>query len=298
MILTNSEIEELGDLEKTPFIEDLITGLNENRQGRVMLLTGLPGSGKSMVGGRICEKVDDSFGLDRISIGDHVEFIRMLKKALNGEYKPGSALMGDEMGVIAPARDWNTHGNRITSLTFQIVRKLGLLIILTSPMKRMIDVHARDLLHYYGNGRGIDYKERRSKFKLYEVWYDDWFDTPGRHNLKDADGNSIRNWMMALPKSLDIDDYEAKKDKLLGKVLNRAEEVFTEIQNRELEGNGGSNGNGFKPAIKTPTKMAEEMLINRIDLPTISDATGLAINSLTRIRRELVRCDAISVAEG
>jgi hypothetical protein len=293
-----NEREVVGDLEEAPFIKELVTGLTEHNQGRVMLLTGLPGSGKSMAAARICEKVDPDFSLERISIGDNVEFIRMLKKGLNKEYKPGTAIMGDEMGVIAPARDWNTYGNRITSLTFQIVRKLGLLIVMTTPMRRLIDVHARDMVHYYGNGRGIDYQEKRSTFKLYELVYDDWIHEALRHNLRDQNGNPVNVWKMSLPTCLDVDDYEAKKDKLLGKVLNRAEELFIEIQNREVEGLNGGNGGeaGIRLAPKSPTKKAEEMLRAGIDFITVSDATGIAVNSLTRINRELVKCGVF--AEG
>jgi len=238
-------MEIIKNLEDAPFISNLRTGLVEHNQGRVILLTGLPGSGKSMTAVRICEKVDPTFDLSRISIGDTVEFIKMLEAALDGKYKPGSAILGDEMGVIVPARDWNTYGNRITSQTFQIVRKLGLLIIMTTPMRRLIDVHARDMVHYYGNGRGIDYKAKRSEFKLYEIRYDDWISEPFRYNLKDGDGNPVNIWKMALPTSIDIDDYEAKKDKLLRNVLVKAREIFEGIQEQEVGGNGG-NGKRFK----------------------------------------------------
>ena len=278
------------NLEDTPFIQEIRTDLTEHSKGRFILITGPPGESKSMTAGRICEKVDDDFNLDAIAIGKITDFIKLLKLALDGKYKNGNAIMGDEMGVIIPARDWNNAQNRIMSLIFQTIRKMGLLVVMTVPAKRMIDVHSQILMKNYGNARYIDREHKRSVFKFYEIFYDDWNDLLLRRKLKDANGKKVDEWHMALPQNIDLEAYEKRKDQLLGYLFDRAESIFTELESDK----NNENGNDFTLAKKTPTKMAEEMLAGGIDIKTITDATGLSISQTVRMKRELIKGGFIS----
>ena len=236
-----------ANLEDTTFIGEIREDLIEHTKGRFMVITGPPGESKSMTAARICEKVDDSFSMDQVAIGKTTDFIKLLKKAQNGAYKNGNAILGDEMGVIIPAREWNNAQNRVMSLIFQTIRKMGLLIVMTVPAKRMIDIHSQILMKNYGNARYIDREHNRSVFKFYEVYYDDWNDNLGRHLLKDRNGKKVDEWHMALPQRLDLDTYDKKKDELLGYLFTRAEDIFTELE--EADGNNG----GSKKATKKET---------------------------------------------
>jgi hypothetical protein len=275
-----------GDLEDTPFIEEIRNDLAEYTKGRFMVITGPPGESKSMTAARICEKVDDDFNIDSVAIGKTTDFIKLLKQARDGKYHNGNAILGDEMGVIIPARDWNNAQNRVMSLIFQTIRKMGLLVVMTVPAKRMIDIHAQILMKNYGNARYIDREHKRSVFKFYEIYYDDWNDRLMRLLMKDSNGKKVDEWRMALPQRLDLDTYEKRKDELLGHLFTRAEDIFTEL---EADNGHSHNGTDFILAKKTSTKIAEEMLGNGIDIQTTSDATNLSISHLTRMKRELVK---------
>ena len=230
-----------ANLEDTPFIEEIRDDLVEHTKGRFMVITGPPGESKSMTAARICEKVDDSFSMDQVAIGKTTDFIKLLKKAQDGAYHNGNAILGDEMGVIIPARDWNNAQNRVMSLIFQTIRKMGLLVVMTVPAKRMIDIHAQILMKNYGNARYIDREHNRSVFKFYEIYYDDWNDKLMRLLMKDRNGKKVDEWRMALPQQLDLDIYEKRKNELLGHLFARAEDIFTELE--EGEGNE-NNGRG------------------------------------------------------
>ncbi|RLJ04449.1 MAG: hypothetical protein DRP18_04705 [Candidatus Aenigmatarchaeota archaeon] len=220
------------NLEKTPFIDKIRNELIEHEQGKFILATGAPGSGKSMAMIRLAEKIDENFSIDRISIGHLTPFIKLLQQANEGKLPHGSCILADEAGVFLPAREWHSAQNRILSLIFQVIRKYGLLVIFTVPAKRMIDIHGIILARYYGVGRGVNYKKKRSYFTFYELEYDDWSDHLYRHLLKDGNGEKVNIWEIALPQSIDFEEYERKKDEMIGKLLRKAQDIFTKIEGK------------------------------------------------------------------
>lgn len=225
------------DLEKTPFIESIRDDLLNREQGKFILTTGQPGSGKSMAMARLAEKIDDDFSIDRIAIGKITPFIDLLHQALDGKLRHGSCILADEAGVFISAREWQTSQNRILSLIFQTIRKLGVLVLMTVPAKRMIDIHGQILMKYYGTGRYIDYEKKRSIFSFYSIHYNDWDDKLTRHLLRDENGEQVNLWELALPtKCLDFEEYEKKKDEMLGELFARARTVFTQIENDDNNG--------------------------------------------------------------
>jgi len=234
--------EQNTNLEQTPFIENIIDDLVNHQQGKFMIATGAPGSGKSMAMIRIAEKVDPSFDVDRIAIGKTTDFLKLLDLAINGKLENGSVIMLDEAGIGMPAREWNTAQNRVLSLLFQVIRKLGLLVIMTVPTKRMVDIHAQTLMRFYATGEGIDYKKNRSTFKIYRIKYNDWDDIILRNHLLDEDGKKIRLWQMALPKTIDFMEYEKRKDEMMKELLNTATTVFTRIENEDQKTAGIKGG--------------------------------------------------------
>jgi len=220
------------NLEKTPFIDKIRNELIEHEQGKFILATGAPGSGKSMAMIRLAEKIDENFNIDRISIGHLTPFIKLLQQANEGKLPHGSCILADEAGVFLPAREWHSAQNRILSLIFQVIRKYGLLVIFTVPAKRMIDIHGIILARYYGVGRGVNYKKKRSYFTFYELEYDDWSDHLYRHLLTDEHGEKVNIWEIALPQSIDFEEYERKKDEMIGKLLKKAQNIFTKIEGK------------------------------------------------------------------
>lgn len=226
-------------LENTPFIREIKDDLKNKHKGRFMVVTGGIGDGKSMMAARLGELVDSDFNVDHIAIAKTTIFINLLRKALSGEYKHGSCIILDEGGCGMGSREWNTAQNRLLSLIFQVIRKLGLLIIITVPSKAMIDISAQRLMKNYANAIGVDYEKKRSLFKIFNIRYNDWDDTFRRYYLKDENNEKITLWELALPEHLDIKEYEKRKDEAIGWLFDRADRIFNEIE-------GDYNGCGSK----------------------------------------------------
>jgi hypothetical protein len=225
------------NLEDTPFINDLRNDLNEYHKGRFILITGDPGESKSMTAARLLEKTCDRFDVDAVAMGKASEFLKLLKKARMGELKHGDGILFDEAGAGIPARAWQTESNQLISITFQVIRKLGLLVVMTVPAKRMIDIHGQILMKYYGRAHYIDYKAKRSHFSFYKISYDDWdqdFKTAlKRRLLKDEEGTPVNRWEMALPTRIDLEEYEKRKDALMDWLFERGDRVYTRLEEAE-----------------------------------------------------------------
>jgi hypothetical protein len=271
--------EQILDLEKTPFIEEIYTDLNEHHKGRFVVITGPPGEAKSATGMRICEKVDDTFNVERIAVGRTTDFLRMLRDAVKGEYRHGQAIMLDEAGVGIGAREWNSAQNRVMTLIFQTIRKLGLLVVLTVPAKRMVDVHSQILMNYYCNAHYVDYKAKRSVFSIYKISYDDWNDVLKRYLLKDEHGNKISLWKMALPQTIDLDAYEKRKDEMLEWLFGRAEDIFSKLEEEAHAGNGNGKIKGY---VSTERVVESALKLGITDTKSLLQLTGL--NSSSRVR--------------
>lgn len=269
-------------LENTPFIEEIVDDLNNKEKGRFMIVTGGVGEGKSMMAARLAELVDSSFDIDHIAIAKTSVFIKLLSKAANGEFKSGTAIMLDEAGCGIGSREWNTAQNRVLSLIFQIMRKLGLFVILTVPAKAMIDISAQRLAKNYASAKGVDYIKKRSYFKIFNILYNDWDDELWHSFLKDENGEKINLWSLSLPIRLDIEEYEKRKDESIQWLFKRAEMIFEQIESDD-EGNGHSG-----KARRSATKVAEELIIEdaktgSINYLSISKETDISIKSLTSI---------------
>lgn len=235
--------EKVLKLENTPFIEEMVDELNNKQKGRFMIVTGGVGDGKSMMAARLAEIVDPTFNVDRIAIAKTSIFIKLLREAVDGKIGNGKAIMLDEAGCGIGSREWNTAQNRVLSLIFQIMRKLGLLVILTVPSKAMIDVTSQRLAKNYATAIGIDYDKKRSYFKIYNIRYNDWDDDLRRYFIKDKNGEKINMWSLSLPKQLDIEEYEKRKDESIRWLFNRAETIFAQIE-KNTDGKEPNGGKG------------------------------------------------------
>ncbi len=112
-------------------------------QNAVVACIGPTGSGKSWAELRLAEISDPGFTADRVCFEPR-DFIRVISSGLPA----GSAVMLDEAGVRAGARNWYKELNKMLSAVFQSFRFLNLIILFSVPDTSMADVHIRSLTHY------------------------------------------------------------------------------------------------------------------------------------------------------
>ena len=220
-----SEKKSMTGIENSEFILKLRRDLNRGF-GKFLICTGKPGTGKSFAALRLGEIIDDNFNLDQIIVGDNLGFVSLLERALSGEFPNGTFILFDEAGMGMSSREWNKKQNKLMSVVFQLIRKMGLCIAFTVPTFNMIDVTARRISNYWMDAVGINLHTKRSSFKLWWLDYNNYFDKIYRHNFK-QNGKDITLWQFKLPERIDLNEYEKKKDATIKELLREAREVLT-----------------------------------------------------------------------
>lgn len=103
---------------------------------------GPPGSGKTYCGMRLAELVDPHFGVERIEFQ-----VGALVRNINDGHPRGSAFIGDDFGLAANARKWQSEANMVLSYLAQSFRFMGYLTIVTLPDIAALDSQVRNLFH-------------------------------------------------------------------------------------------------------------------------------------------------------
>jgi len=148
-----------------------ITRKNKNW---LCVICGETGSGKSFLGGRICELIDPTFlptiiekGIkSRVAIGDAAELNRILQ---SGTLKRGDMVMFDEAGVAIGSRDWFMEMNKATMYILQTFRHFNIGVIFTVPYMTLVDKQARTLFHTYLECLSINYNTNKVIVKPFEL---------------------------------------------------------------------------------------------------------------------------------
>ena len=132
--------------------------------GTIVLLVGMPGSGKSFSALWIASEIDSSFNASRV-VFDVRDYIGYLAAGTT----PGQAVLLDEAGVLAPARKWQSEGNIALMLTVESVRHRGLLTLITVPDVSMVDNTVRKLAYMVIQCRRVDDKAEEVVARPYEI---------------------------------------------------------------------------------------------------------------------------------
>jgi hypothetical protein len=109
----------------------------------LVLLTGMPGTGKSSFALTACELLDKSFTVDRV-VFNQEEYLKKIS-----ETKHGQIILWDEAGEFGARK--SMHGSSIdTSLILQMLRYTNISTIFTVPASSFLDITVSRLMNFYG----------------------------------------------------------------------------------------------------------------------------------------------------
>lgn len=124
-----------------------------NRNLNIMIgIYGPAGSGKTYTALRIAELVDPKFSAGNIEF-QVAPFIHLI----NSGFPRGAAFVGDDFGVAANARKWQSDPNIALSYVAQSFRFMGYLTIVTLPDIDSLDSQVRRLFHLTLQTKRKDY---------------------------------------------------------------------------------------------------------------------------------------------
>lgn len=119
-----------------------------NGLGRIMFITGKPGSGKSWTAVRCCQVVTSNLSTE-FDVKNHIAFSPSKFVNAYNSIKTGQALIFDDAGVNYSSRDWQTQANKMFGKLLQIVRYKAIFIVFTAPDLSFLDSISKKLIHWW-----------------------------------------------------------------------------------------------------------------------------------------------------
>ncbi len=142
--------------------------MQEQKRNFIMVIVGASegktGTGKSYTAMKIGENFSKMMGTDfseQNIFFSGAEFIR----AINGEAKPYTVYVADEVGVWLGAKTWYSFQNRVMSWLSQTFRKKRYLTIFTLPSLRFLDSDQRQMMHMLLEMIYVDHQKHMAYFK-------------------------------------------------------------------------------------------------------------------------------------
>lgn len=222
-------------------------------------------SGKSYAALRMAEIIDPSFTVDRC-VFDTEEFLRVLKGGLDDKtLKRGSVIIYDEMGIGHSNRNFYDALNKALNYVFQGFRRENLIVFMTVPKMKFVDVQTRELMHYIINPVSIDKANGICWSRGYIVDQNSLlFGEPMYLNKMKVCGNPIdgdvvesQYFGLRMPSEKLRTDYEAKKKEYMHGIYDRALALAMAVKDQRIgalsrkDKDGESNN---KPITHTPSK--------------------------------------------
>jgi len=124
--------------------EDIWRPAVQQNNWSVFVVVGREGDGKSLTCASILKAADPSFTVDDA----HFDAVPFLKDVADEEQTPGTAIMGDEVGVAFGKRTWHDREQIEANQALQTARNDNRIIGLTLPRLGELDVQLHGRLHF------------------------------------------------------------------------------------------------------------------------------------------------------
>jgi len=197
---------------------------------------GPTGSGKSYRDLRKAQiwykyQFNEDFPVENICFG--VE--QVMKLLASGKLRRGEVIIVEEAGVNLGSRDWQSKMSKMFNYILQSFRSMNLALFLNLPYLSMLDVQARNLLHYYAESVGIDQKEGLNECKPFFIQIAQSSGKVYRHYPKviyEGKVVKLKRFLWKRPSQYLVDAYEGKKAEYL---KNLTKEYHEKLSGREKE---------------------------------------------------------------
>jgi len=162
---------DLGNL----FIKRIRDRLLKKNKNWLCICCGDTGSGKSYSAIALANMISPrGITIKRNVVFNPIQFMERINN--KKDLKKGDILIFDEAGVGMSSREWYSVQNKLLGSILQTFRNLNLGVIFTTPNLSFMDVQARKLFHNYLETSTIDYKNKISYLKVYNIQHNSRLD--------------------------------------------------------------------------------------------------------------------------
>ncbi len=215
------------ELKKQPEADLVVNYIvHRKRKGlySLILVSGLPGSGKSSQCQRLGEKVSEKILGDNIFNADCVvdSFLGFVKIIKNAKASELNICVIEEVSVLFPSRRAMATDNVDLAKLLDTCRKKEVVIFANAPIWTSIDSHMRSMANVFIQAISVYKKAGIVHSKCYKLQTDPRTGKTYTHNFKR--GNRDVNRMYTLkPNKETWENYEGKKDSFLDEIYSKAE---------------------------------------------------------------------------
>ncbi|MFH1255767.1 MAG: hypothetical protein V1494_00605 [Candidatus Diapherotrites archaeon] len=152
----------------SPFLSDVWRQVHRNKGSQIILVNGLPRTGKSELCLVFAHALDPNFSVQNNVAFNKLQFLQLVRK---NNYV-GAVNIWEEAGLMeygASAREFWSADNRRMSSLFQSMGFHRQICIVNLPQKIMLDKHLRSLCHWIVETKSIDVQRGKVKFKVFHI---------------------------------------------------------------------------------------------------------------------------------
>jgi hypothetical protein len=221
------KVKSVKDLKNSPESDMVINYIVERyRRGlySLVLISGLPGTGKSSSCIRLKEKLHEALGGEGTikEINDNLlDFVRFVRSADPEKGTPDIGVT-EEVSVLFPSRRAMSGDNVDLSRILDTCRKKKVILFANAPLWPSIDSHMRSMANVYIQTVKVYKKEQLVYCKCYKLQTDPRTGKTYTHSFKRGIKDVNRCYVLK-PNSKLWAEYESKKDKFLDKLYQKIE---------------------------------------------------------------------------
>ena len=224
------------DYSKFPESDVLVNHVYERyKKGlySLLLVTGLPGTGKSSTslrfGELISEKIHQRNMIDENSVVD--SFFELIKKVREVK-RPGEVIIIEEISVLFPSRRAMTKDNVAIGRLLDTCRKRQVILIANAPIFPSIDSHIRAMGNVLIETLKINKTQEVVVSKAWRLQTNPHSGKTYRHRFT-RDGKDVAMFLTRKSNKEVWENYEKKKDVFLDKLYIQLEKE-TELKDKKM----------------------------------------------------------------
>ena len=231
------KIIDYSKIKESDCIIDYIAKRHKKGLYTLILITGLPGSGKSSTGIRLGELTSLKIhGEDRMKEESIVDSTLGILKVLKNVKKPGEITCIEELSVLFPSRRAMASENLVIGRILDTCRKRQVILFANAPIFTSIDSHIRNMGHILIETQKALKKEQVVISKAWKLQTNPHTGKIYRHRF--TRGNrDVGLFITRQPNSELWNQYEEQKDKFIDELYDRLEKQTAKKEaklNKEL----------------------------------------------------------------